>query len=210
MAFVEKTCEEFVEVLSSKAPVPGGGGASAYVGAIGVALGNMVGNLTIGKKKYAEVEEEMKDLNGRCQILIENLMNLVEEDAKVFEPLSDVYRMPKNTEEERALKESMLEEALVEASKVPLEIMEKCCEAIDLMKVYAQKGSVMAVSDAGVGAAFSKAALMSASLNVYINTKSMKNREYAQELNKRVEEMLDSYVPLADQIFEEVNQSLKG
>ncbi len=184
MGFSTVPCNEFVEVLGSKAPVPGGGGASALVGAVGTALGNMVGALTVGKKKYADVEEEMKELMAKATTLQDELLHLIERDAEVFEPLSKAYGMPRETEEEKAEKARVMEIVLKDACSVPMEIMEKCCEAIDLIVEFAAKGSALAISDAGVGAAFCKAALEGASLNVYINTKSMKNREYAEELNK--------------------------
>ena len=183
MGFSTVPCNEFVEVLGSKAPVPGGGGASALVGAVGTALGNMVGALTVGKKKYADVEEEMKELMAKATTLQDELLHLIERDAEVFEPLSKAYGMPRETEEEKAEKARVMEIVLKDACSVPMEIMEKCCEAIDLIVEFAAKGSALAISDAGVGATFCKAALEGASLNVYINTKSMKNREYAEELN---------------------------
>ena len=202
MGFSTVPCNEFVEVLASKAPVPGGGGASALVGAVGTALGNMVGSLTVGKKKYADVEAEMYELKAKCDKLQEELLTLVERDAEVFEPLSKAYGMPRATEEEKAEKARVMEIVLKE-------IMEKCCEAIELIKEFAAKGSALAISDAGVGAAFCKAALMGASLNVYINTKSMANREYAEELNAKADAMLAKYPPMADEIFESVLGRLK-
>jgi len=209
MGFSTVPCNEFVEVLASKAPVPGGGGASALVGAVGTALGNMVGSLTVGKKKYADVEEEMYSLKEKATKLQEELLHLVERDAEVFEPLSKAYGMPRTTEEEKAEKARVMEGALKEACSVPMEIMEKCCEAIKLLEVFAEKGSTLAISDAGVGAAMCKAALLGASLNVYINTKSMKNREYAEELNAKCDAMLEKYPPMADKVFESVLGRLK-
>lgn len=209
MGFSTAACNEFVEVLASKAPVPGGGGASALVGAIGTALGNMVGSLTVGKKKYADVEEEMWTLKGKCDVLQKDLLTLVERDAEVFEPLSKAYGMPRETEEEKAEKARVMEIVLKDACSVPMEIMEKCCEAIELIQEFAAKGSALAISDAGVAAAFCKAALKGASLNVYINTKSMKNREYAQELNEKADAMLDKYPKMADEIFDSVISRLK-
>lgn len=209
MGFSTTACNEFVEVLASKAPVPGGGGASALVGAIGTALGNMVGSLTVGKKKYADVEEEMWTLKGKCDVLQKDLLTLVERDAEVFEPLSKAYGMPRETEEEKAEKARVMEVVLKDACSVPMEIMEKCCEAIELIQEFAAKGSALAISDAGVAAAFCKAALKGASLNVYINTKSMKNREYAQELNEKADAMLDKYPKMADEIFDSVISRLK-
>ena len=210
MGFSTVPCNEFVEVLGSKAPVPGGGGASALVGAVGTALGNMVGALTVGKKKYADVEEEMKELMAKATTLQDELLHLIERDAEVFEPLSKAYGMPRETEEEKAEKARVMEIVLKDACSVPMEIMEKCCEAIDLIVEFAAKGSALAISDAGVGAAFCKAALEGASLNVYINTKSMKNREYAEELKKKCDEMLAVYTVKADEIFQNVLGRLKA
>ena len=210
MGFSTVPCDEFVTVLASKAPVPGGGGASALVGAAGTALGKTVGALTVGKKKYAAVEEEMQELKAKADVLQKELLHLVERDAEVFEPLSKAYGMPKETEEEKAEKARVMEAALKEACSVPMEIMEKCCEAIDLLVEFAAKGSVLAISDAGVGAAFCKAALEGASLNVYINTKSMADREYAESLNKKCDEMLEKYTKIAEDVFESVLGRLKG
>ena len=209
MGFSDKSCSEFVEVLATKAPVPGGGGASAMVGALATALGNMVGSLTVGKKKYAAVEEEMWALKDRCDRLQKDFLHLVERDAEVFEPLARAYSMPKNTEEEKAEKARVMEIVLRDACSVPMEIMEKCCEAIDIIAVFAEKGSVIAISDAGVGAAFAKAALKGASLNVYINTKSMADRVLAAELNAKCDRMLEEYTGKADAIFDKVLGRLK-
>lgn len=209
MSYTKKTCEEFVEVLASKAPTPGGGGASALTGAIGVALGNMVGSLTVGKKKYAEVEEEIKAMMETSAKLQADLLELVQKDAECFEPLAAAYRMPKDTEEEKAEKERVLEQATKDACEVPFEIMEKCCQGIDLCGEFAEKGSVMATSDAGAGAIFCKAALQAASLNVYINTKSLKDREYAQLANEKSDAMLKEYMAKADAIIDAVFAALK-
>ena len=209
MGFSTVPCNEFVEVLASKAPVPGGGGASALVGAIGTALGNMVGSLTVGKKKYADVEEEMWELKAKSDKLQAELLRLIERDAEVFEPLSKAYGMPRATAEEKAEKARVMEIVLKDACSVPMEIMEKCCEPIDIIVEFAAKGSALAISDAGVGVAFCKAALKGASLNVYINTKSMQNREYAEELNAKCDAMLEKYTKIADEVFDSVLGRLK-
>ena len=209
MGFTTKTCEEFVDVLASKAPVPGGGGASALVGAIGMALGNMVGSLTVGKKKYADVEADIIALKEKATALQADFLRLVEADAEAFEPLAKAYGMPRETEEEKAEKARVMEIVLKDACSVPMEIMEKCCEAIELIVEFGAKGSKLAISDAGVGAAFCKAALKGASLNVYINTKSMADREYAEELNKKADAMLEKYTKIADETFESVLGRLK-
>ena len=209
MGFTTKTCEEFVDVLASKAPVPGGGGASALVGAIGMALGNMVGSLTVGKKKYADVEADIIALKEKATALQADFLRLVEADAEAFEPLAKAYGMPRETEEEKAEKARVMAIVLKDACAVPMEIMEKCCEAIELIVEFGAKGSKLAISDAGVGAAFCKAALKGASLNVYINTKSMADRAYAEELNKKADAMLEKYTKIADETFDSVLGRLK-
>ncbi len=201
MEFTKGSCEAFVEVLASKAPVPGGGGASAVVGAIGTALGNMVGSLTLGKKKYADVQDDIIALKAKADALQADLLALVQKDAELFEPLSKAYGLPKETEEEKAEKARVMEAALKDACSVPMEIMEKCCEAILLHKEFAAKGTALAISDVGVGVACCRAALLGASLNVFINTKSMANRDYAEEINRKAEAMIDEYVAMADEIY---------
>ncbi len=201
MEFTKGSCEAFVEVLASKAPVPGGGGASALVGAIGTALGNMVGSLTLGKKKYADVQDDIIALKAKADALQADLLALVQKDAELFEPLSKAYGLPKETEEEKAEKARVMEAALKDACSVPMEIMEKCCEAILLHKEFAAKGTALAISDVGVGVACCRAALLGASLNVFINTKSMANRDYAEEINRKAEAMIDEYVAMADEIY---------
>ena len=209
MEFSKLSCEEFIDILASKEPVPGGGGASALVGGIGMALGNMVGSLTLGKKKYADVQEDIIRMKAKADQLQKDFIELIAKDAVAFEPLSKAYGLPKDTEEQRAEKERIMEEALDVACGVPMEIMEKCCEALDLIKEFAAKGSKLAISDAGVAATFCKAALKGASLNVYINTKSMADREYAEELNAKADAMLEKYCKLADETFDSVLARLK-
>ena len=200
MDFAQASCTEFVTVLASNAPVPGGGGASALVAAIGTALGNMVGSLTVGKKKYADVEEEIIALKAKCDKLQADLLAQIELDAKGFEPLSKAYGIPKDNPD----RDRILEDATVVACQVPVKIMGLCCEALDAIAVFAAKGSRLAVSDAGCGAVCVKAALQAASLNVFINTKTLKNRELAEEMNKKCLGMLDKYCALADEVFNTV------
>ena len=170
----------------------------------------MVGSLTVGKKKYADVEDEMYELKAKCDQLQKDFLRLIERDAEVFEPLSKAYGMPKETEEEKAEKARVMEIVLKDACSVPMEIMEKCCEAIELIVEFGAKGSKLAISDAGVGAAFCKAALQGASLNVYINTKSMADREYAEELKQKKQmRCLRNIQKIADDTFNSVLGRLK-
>ncbi len=204
-----KTCPEFVEILASKEPVPGGGGAAALVGALGTALGSMVANLTIGKKKYADVEEEMIKLKSICTGLQNDFLDLIDRDAESFIPLSEAYRLPKDTPEQIGYREQVMEKCSQDACLVPLEIMEKCCAAMDCLVKFAERGSVMAVSDAGAGMILCKAAMEAASLNVFINTKTMKDRLEADTFNAKAREMLYIYGMKADNIISMVEGELK-
>lgn len=203
MDYTKESCRDFVAVLASSEPAPGGGGAAALTAAIGTALGNMVGSLTVGKKKYADVEEEIRGLMAKCDELQTQLLDQVPADAEGFIPLSKAYGIPKDDPK----RDEILEAATIEACKVPVHIMELCCEAIDAVKVFAAKGSRLAVSDAACGAVSLKAALQAASLNVYINTKSLKNREEAEKLNAKCEGMLNTYCPICDEVYETVRNS---
>lgn len=202
--FTENSCKDFIDVLASSAPIPGGGGASALVGAIGVALGNMVGSLTVGKKCYVDVEEDIIRCKKEADEITKRLLELVAKDAEVFEPLSKAYSLPKSTPEELAKKEEVMAVVLKDACEVPLEIMKTCARGLDLMKEFAEKGSRIALSDAGVGATLLKSALQGASLNIYINTKSMKDRVLAQQLNDETDSLRKTYEKKADEIFENV------
>ena len=187
---LEKKTTEFLEVLSSAEPVPGGGGASAAVGAFASALGMMVANLTVGKKKYADVEEEIQSVRSQLKVLQDKLIDLTDKDAEAFAPLSAAYGLPKDTEEQKDAKARIMEGALYDASVVPIEIMETVLEVMRLLKILGEKGSRIAVSDVGVGVLFAQAALEGASLNVFINTKLMKDRGRAEKLNQKTESMI--------------------
>ena len=193
-------CRKFVEVLASNEPAPGGGGAAALVGAIGTALGNMVGSLTVGKKKYADVEEEIIALKAKCDALQKDLLDQVEADEINFVPLAKAYGIPKDDPN----RDTIMEEATLVACSTPVKIMELCAEAMEAIKIFAEKGSRLAVSDAGCGAVCVKAAMQAASLNVFINTKTLKNREVAEEMNAKCLGLMDKYCAMADEIFETV------
>ena len=163
-----------------------------------------------GKKKYAAVEADIQALNARAEALRLDLEALVQADADAFTPLAAAYKLPKETPEQQAHKAAVLEAALEGACAVPLEIMSACCEGIALVAEYAEKGSVMAVSDAGCAALFCKAALQAAGLNVSINTRLMADKAHAAALNAQADAMLAEFVPQADQIYEKLTHSLRG
>lgn len=195
---------EFLEILSSKEPVPGGGGACGYVAAVGMALGNMVLALTTGKKKYAEYQEEIEKLIVRADELTKALAECMDKDAKAFKPLSEAYGLPKDTEEQLKYRNEILEKALIAASEAPLSMMEIIVEAIKLIDRISVIGSRLAISDAGVGVQMCKAALNGASLNVFINTKLMKDADVADDLNTKADELIVTGNKIADEVYDRV------
>ena len=206
MKMMEQSCNRFLEELASKAAVPGGGGASALVGAVGIALGNMVGCLTAGKKKYAAVEADILALNEKAAALRARLEQLVAADAEAFAPLAKAYSIPK----EDPARGEIMARALEAAAAVPLEIMECCGQAIELLEEYEAKGSVLAVSDAGCGAVFCRAALEGAGLNVSVNTRLMADRDKAAALDAKASALLEEYVPRAEAVYAKVSGRLGG
>ena len=204
---LEQKTTDFLEQLSSSAPIPGGGGASAAVGAFASALGLMVTNLTVGKKKYADVEEEILEIREKLEQKKQDLVRMVDEDAEAFEPLAKAYRMPKETEEEQAEKEKVMEAALKNAAEAPLCIMKTIVDTMEMIRGLGEKGSRLAVSDAGVAILFAQAALEGASLNIFINTKMMKDQEEAERLNYLADQLIATGKELKETTYDAV---LKG
>lgn len=196
MKMLEQSAVDFIGALSSNAPVPGGGGASATVGALAAALGMMVTNLTIGKKKYADYEEELIRCRSELEGLRDRLITLTDKDAEAFEPLSRAYSLPKDAPDY----ERIMEEALLTASLAPLEIMDTALECAHVLEVLVEKGSRLAISDVGVGIYFAQAAIEGAALNVYINTKMMKDRTRAEALNDRADAIIREGAALKEKI----------
>ena len=209
MSMLNETCKDFNKVLASKAPVPGGGGAAAMGGAIGMALSNMVGNLTIGKKKYAEVEDEVKELVAKGEKVIAALEALVDKDAEVFEPLSKAYGMPKETEEEKKLKAETMEACGKTACSVPLDIMRQAYEGIKIHQRMGEIGTMIAISDVACGVVFLKAALISGSLNVIININGIKDEEFNKAAKAEMDQLLADGSKIADETLELVLGKLR-
>jgi len=208
MGMLDKSCKDFLDVLSSKEPVPGGGGAAAAGGAIGMALSNMVGNLTVGKKKYADVEDEVKELLDKGYKVMAELETLVDKDAEVFEPLSKAYGMPKDTPEQVAAKEEALEKCSKEACSVPMEIMRKSYEGIKIHERMGQIGSMLAISDVGCGVVFLKSALVSGMLNVVINLNTIKDQEFVKSTREEMDRLLSEGSKVADDTLQLVLDKL--
>ena len=202
---MDRTCTDFAAVLAAKESVPGGGGAAAYAGALGVALCSMVGNFTTGKKKYAEYEEDVQRMLAEGETVRARLLELVEEDAAAFFPLSQAYGIPK----EDPTRDEVLEKCTKDALAGPLEMMRQIAKSIELLEEMNVKGSRMLISDVGCGAAIAAAAMQAASLNVFINTKSLKDREYAAAVEAEADELL-AYIPRANVVADEVAAGIRG
>ena len=203
---VKKSCDEFTQELYSKAPVPGGGGAAALAGALSASLCAMAGNLTLGKKKYADVEPDIQAMLIKAEQLRVRFLELVDEDAKAFEPLAKAYSMPKDTPDFDAI----MMRATLNACRAPFEMIECACEAIDLIDEMQGKCSRLLISDAGCGAALARAALEAAAMNVFVNTKSLRGLREAEEIELKANALLEKYVPLAESISLKILNELRG
>lgn len=187
---IDKKVSNFLNELASNSPTPGGGSVAALTGALGAALISMVGNLTVGKKKYEDVEEEIKRILSSSEKLRYELSQLIEDDVKVFNNFMSTYKMPKETEDEKKVRAEKIQESLIEAAKVPLKVAYKCLDILSLSKEVAEKGNINVVSDAGVAALMAEAALESAILNVKINLKMIKDEKTKEELSSSIQELL--------------------
>ncbi len=172
---------DFIERLSSKDATPGGGGASALIGAAAAALASMAANLTSGKKKYAQYQENIERIIKNMNYEIKVFLELIDKDAEGFYPLSRAYAIPKD----EPGRDEVLEQALTVAAQTPFEILKECDKLLVTLDELVEKSSVLVMSDVGVAAAACRAAADGAAMNVYANTKLMKNREYADELNEQ-------------------------
>lgn len=209
MEISKNSCEIFLEALASASPVPGGGGAAAFGGALGIALGSMVGSLTLGKKKYIHVQSDVERMLSDMEQCRYRMLRFVQEDAEVFLPLSKAYGMPNKTAWEKQEKAKVMEEALQKACDVPLRILKECMTAIVLLQEMGEKGTKMAVSDIAVGAVFIRATAQAAVMNVLINTKMMKNKEYAEQYNTLAKQLCEEVVRKADTIYDAIEGGLK-
>jgi formiminotetrahydrofolate cyclodeaminase len=191
---------EFVESLGAKEPTPGGGGAAALAGALGAALCSMVGNYTTGKKAYAAYEEDVIHMIDASEESAERLLELVQADADEFSKISAAFALPKDDPN----RHEAIQEATLAALEPPLEMMREIAKVIDLLEEMCDKGSRMLVSDVGCGASIAQGALVAASLNVFVNTKGLDDREKAAEIEAEVASMIDSCVPRCDLLVREV------
>ena len=204
----EKPVTIFLDELASSAPAPGGGSAAALSGALGAALVSMVCNLTLGKKKYADVQEDIEALLEKSEALRKELTDLLEEDVKAYTAYSQAAKMPRQTEEQKAERSKAMQSALKGATDVPLCIAEAAVKVMYLCRPAAEKGNVWAVSDAGVAVLLAEAALRSAALNVLINLGSLKDAEFVAEKRAKLESLLEGKGVMRDEIYDLVVEKL--
>jgi len=204
----DKSMKTFLNELSSSAPAPGGGSVAALSGALGSALISMVSNLTIGKKKYTDVQEEITELLKTSEKLREELIDLLEADVKVYTELSQTMKMPRDTDEQKAARAKAMDRALKAATDVPMRVAEACVAVMDLCCPAAEKGNVSAVSDVGVGVLMAEAGLRSAALNVLINLGWIKDEEFVSKNRTKLDALLKGKPALRDEIYELVASKL--
>jgi formiminotetrahydrofolate cyclodeaminase len=204
----DKRVTEFLDALASSAPAPGGGSVAALSGALGAALVSMVCNLTLGKKRYAEVEDEIAKLVERSEALRRELTDLLEADVSAFTGVSQAYKMPRATDEEKAARSAAIQEALKGATVVPLQVAEACVRVLALCTPATEMGNVYAVSDAGVAALMAEAGLRSAALNVIINLNAIKDKAFCDEKGAELDSLLEGKPALKDQIYDLVVEKL--
>lgn len=205
----KKTVEEFLSELASNSPAPGGGSVAALAGALGSALTAMVCNLTVGKKKYADVEEEIKKILEKIEPLREQFTALIDKDTQAFNKVMEAYSLPKDGDAQKAIRTAAIQSATKEATLVPLEVMKHCVDALALAKFVAEKGNTNSVSDAGVAALMLQAAAEGAALNVKINLAGINDVEFVGWKKEEVESVMKSCKKLSNEIMEIVNRSME-
>ena len=204
----DKSVQQFLDELASRQATPGGGSAAAVMGAQSAALISMVCNLTIGKPRYAEVEEDMQALLLRSESLREKLTGMIKADIDVFDKLMACYGLAKDTDEEKAERSAQIQSVLKQATIVPLECAKACAEAIELSRIAAEIGNAGVISDAGVAVMAGYGALKSAALNVYINAGSIKDKEFANSKLAELEKILNGAEVATDEIYQIVKAKL--
>ncbi len=206
----EKTVAQFLDELASNSPAPGGGSVAALAGATGAALASMVCNLTIGKKKYADVQNEMTLVLQQTEQLRKELALLIDKDTEAFNTVMTAFGLPKGTEEEQAARTAAVQDATKSATLVPLQVMKVCELAIAQALTVAQKGNKNSASDAGVAALMLRAGCAGAALNVRINLGGLNDAGFVQQISQQYKVILQNVENTARQVLAAVDQSIGG
>lgn len=206
----KRTLEMFLDDLASSSPAPGGGSVAALSGALGAALTSMVCNLTVGKKKYADVDADMKKIRAQAEELRNTFTHLIDKDTLAFNKVMEAYGLPKDTEPQKALRTVAIREATKEATLVPLEVMKHCIDALALAQEVASRGNVNSISDAGVGALMLHAACEGAALNVRVNLNSLQDSDFVGWKTDEVASLLSTSRMMLDEIQAIVEEKMKA
>lgn len=208
MKLAEMQVTEFVNLMASDAPAPGGGSAAALEGALGAALTAMVCALTVGKKKYADVQELAVESQKKAEDLKARFVDVMDRDTEAFNAVSAVFAMPKDTDEQKAARKAAMQEALKGCTKTPFEMMQLACETLELTRSLVGRLNASAASDLGCSALSLRAAIQGAWLNVLINISGINDEAFAAEYRKNGEALLAKALPLADEIYEEILKTM--
>ena len=208
MKLAEMQVTEFVNLMASDAPAPGGGSAAALEGALGAALTAMVCALTVGKKKYADVQELAVESQKKADDLKARFVDVMDRDTEAFNAVSAVFAMPKDTDEQKAARKAAMQEALKGCTKTPFEMMQLACETLELTRSLVGRLNASAASDLGCSALALRAAIQGAWLNVLINISGINDEAFAAEYRKNGEALLAKALPLADEIYEEILKTM--
>lgn len=200
--YIEGRIIDFLAKLASSSPEPGGGAASALAAAVGAALVGMVANLTVGKEKYADVQDDIRRLVAGSEEVRARLQELVQRDTEAYGVLAKAYKMPRESDEEKAERAGAVQAALKDACQVPYDIAEQCLRVAELSETAAEIGNVNAVSDAGCAVLLADAAARCAALNVKINVGSIRDEAYNQEKWAGVTDILSRTEKLKDRVVE--------
>ncbi|WP_101772428.1 cyclodeaminase/cyclohydrolase family protein [Peptostreptococcus faecalis] len=206
--YIDCSMSEFSNDLGAKKTMPGGGSAAAYVATLANSLASMVANFTVGKKKYAQFDDDIKEILEKAENLNDKVIDLVDEDIRQFLPLADAYKMPSTTENEKKEKELELQRCLKNAAKVPMDLLKICNEILYLHEELLEKGSKMLISDVGVGVQFLRASALSAKLNILINLNSINDEDFKNKYKVEMDSLVESVVNKCDFIYEEVLKQL--
>ncbi|NOY53619.1 MAG: cyclodeaminase/cyclohydrolase family protein [Deltaproteobacteria bacterium] len=209
--YLAKPMEHYIDKLASKSPEPGGGSAAALVGSVGAALVSMVGNLTLGKEKYRDVQGRIEELLAGSEAVRSELQRLVQEDTEAFSAVSEAYKLPKGTDEEKKARSEKIQEGLKgAATEVPFQICEKSLKVARLSKIAAEIGNVQAVSDAGVAVLFADACAQAAAMNVRINLNSIRDESFNKAKWDRVQEVLQEMERLREEVVAMTYQKIRS
>ena len=209
MIYTEKSCKKFIEAAASKEPVPGGGSVAALAGALGTSLGHMVGALTVGKKKYADVEGQMRTIATEAAIIRERLIRDIDRDSEAYDRVFAAFKLPKETEEEKAERSRVIQDATKQAAMVPMEVAEEIASVMETIIYVAHKGNRNAVTDACVAMMAARTCVLGALLNVRINLISIKDEAFVKRMSEKADFLESEAIRIEKKLLDWTHEQLK-